>query len=164
MTHRRRITDRLPLSAVVSPGNLDDRLDTINTRHADHEAFDNERWVAHREVHTVVAESLKEYKRDANEWRATLTDLRTTFMPKAEFASEHRALDAKLHGEIVTLAAKLDTLDARLDQAISEIKDARVEAGARRGVFSDTRNVISAAALVFGIIVSGLLILDRLRP
>jgi len=149
---------------MVTRGNLDDRLETINTKLADHAAFDDERWVAHKEVHQAVAESLKEYKREANEWRQTLSDLRTTFMPKAEFQSEHRALDAKLHGEIVAVASKLEQLDARLDVAVGDIKDAQIETRTRRGVFSDSRNIVTVIAAIIGAIATFLLILDRVVP
>jgi len=159
MTHRRRITDRLPLSSVVSPGNLDDRLDTINVRHHDHTVLDVERWIAHKEVHSAVAESLKDYKVEANEWRSTLQDLRLTFMPKNEFLSEHRALDAKLHGEIQALAGLVAALDIRVDANTSDIKTQNVDHDARRSLLSDSR---SLALLIIAIAGIALAVIDRL--
>jgi len=148
---------------MVTRGNLDDRLETVLTLLADLDKLETERWEGHRAVHEAVAESLRDYKRDANEWRATLADLRGTFLPKNEFQSEHRALDAKLHGEIQALAGKVDTLDTRLDGAVGDIKDTRTEQVARRSVFSDTRTVITGLAAAAGLAVTMLLILDRLR-
>jgi hypothetical protein len=159
----RRATDHPPLSDVVTRGNLDDRLATVHQRLDDHTELAKERWEAHRAVHEAVAESLRDYKRDANEWRATLSDLRVTFIPKAEFQSEHRALEAKLHGEVATLTGIVNALDLRVDSNTSDIKDTRTEQVARRSVFSDSRNLIATAGLVFGIVASALLILDRLK-
>jgi len=148
---------------MVTRGNLDDRLATVEQARTDHTELAAERWEAHRAVHDAVAESLRDYKRDANEWRATLSDLRSTFIPKAEFMSEHRALEAKLHGEIQALTGLVNALDVRIDTNTGDIKDTRTEQVARRGVFADTRNIVAALALVFGVIASGLLLLDRLR-
>ncbi len=159
----RRATDHPPLSNVITRGNLDDRLDTVNTRFDDHIILATERWEAHRAVHEAVAESLREYKRDANEWRSSLIDLRSTFIPKAEYQAEHRALDAKLHGEVEKLASIVATLDTRVDTNTSDIKDARVETQGRRSVFSDTRSVLTTLGITVGVVVSVLLILDRIH-
>jgi hypothetical protein len=148
---------------LVTRGNLDDRLATIAQWRIDHEGLASERWMAHREVHTVVEQSLRDYKRDANEWRATLADLRGTFIPKAEFVAEHRALEAKLHGEIERLASILVTLDVRIDGNTADIKDIRVEATGRRSVFTDGRSLLTTLGIGIGIVASILLILDRLR-
>jgi len=162
-SQKRRVTDRLPLSDMVTRSNLDDRLETILALLAQSEKLEVERWYAHKAVHDAVAESLRDYKRDANEWRQTLLDLRSTFIPKAEFQSEHRALDAKLHGEIQSLAGRIETLDNRLDTAQGDIKDTRTEQIARRTVFSDTRSVVAGIAALGGLIVTVLLILDRIH-
>jgi hypothetical protein len=148
---------------MVTRGNLDDRLETVLILLADLDKLETERWEAHRAVHEAVAESLRDYKRDANEWRVTLSDLRSTFIPKAEFQSEHRALDAKLHGAIQALGSRVETLDNRLDTAAGDIKDTRTEQVARRSVFSDTRTAITAVAALAGLVVTFLLILDRIR-
>ncbi len=148
---------------MVTRGNLDDRLETVLALLADLDKLELERWEAHRQVHEAVAESLRDYKRDANEWRATLADLRSTFIPKAEFMSEHRALEAKLQGEILAVNTKFDQLDARVDIAQGDIKDTRTEQIARRSVFQDTRSVIAAVAAAAGLFVTILLILDRIN-
>jgi hypothetical protein len=148
---------------MVTRGNLDDRLETVLTLLADLDKLEVERWESHRLVHEAVAESLRDYKRDANEWRATLADLRGTFLPKPEFQSEHRALEAKLRGEIAALAGKIETLDNRVDVAQGDIKDTRTEQIARRSVFSDTRSIIAGLAAVAGLVVTFLLIFDRVR-
>ena len=149
---------------MVTRGNLDDRLATVEVRLTDHAAFDDERWNAHFNVHEAVADSLRDYKKDANEWRATLSDLRGTFIPKAEFQSEHRAQYAALHGEIEKLAGIVSALDTRLDVVTSDLKDVHTEQQARRSVFTDSRNIIATLGLLFGIIASALLVLDRLTP
>lgn len=162
MTKRRRVTDRLPLSDIVSTGNLDDRLATVGERFLAQRELEVERWLAHKEAHAVIEQSLRDYKRDANEWRATVQDLRLTFIPKAEFLSEHRALDAKLHGEVQAVAAITSQLDQRVDANTQDIKTGATEKEARRGVFSDSRNVVTMAGVLFGLLASLLLILDRL--
>lgn len=162
MARRRRATDHPPLSETVSRGNLDDRLAIVDTRISGQAAVAAERWEAHKEAHAAVAEALRDYKKDANEWRAALQDLRLTFIPKAEFLSEHRALDAKLHGEIAALANIVTTIDTRVDINTSDIKTGATEQTARRGVFSDTRNVVATVGVLFGLVASALLIIDRL--
>ena len=147
---------------MVTRGNLDDRLEVVGTRIDGIQALTEERWDAHKVTHEVVAESLRDYKRDANEWRSTLSDLRLTFIPKAEFQSEHRALDAKLHGEIQALASLVSTLDTRIDANTADIKTAGTEQQARRSVFSDSRNILATAGIVFGLIATALLLLDRM--
>jgi len=148
---------------MVTRGNLDDRLDTVKQRLDDHTELAKERWEAHRAVHDAVAESLRDYKRDANEWRATLSDLRITFIPKAEYLAEHRALEAKMHGEIQALASLVAGLDTRIDVNTSDIKDTRTEQIGRRSVFSDTRNLLATIGVGIGVVISVLLILDRLQ-
>ncbi len=162
MAPRRRATDRPPLSEIVSTGNLDDRLATVNGRIDGHINVENERWIGHKEQHSDLAHSLQEYKSEANEWRSTLSDLRLTFIPKAEFQSEHRALEAKLLGEISSLTTKFETLDQRVDANTSDIKTGATEQSARRGVFSDSRNVLATVGIIFGAVASALLIIDRL--
>ncbi len=147
---------------MVTRGNLDDRLETVLALLSDLDKLELERWESHRQVHEAVAESLRDYKRDANEWRSTLQDLRLTFIPKAEYMANHSALEAKLHGEIQTLAGKVDQIDVTVDTARSDIKETRTEQLARRSVFSDTRSVVAAFAAIAGLIVTLLLIIDRL--
>jgi chromosome segregation ATPase len=154
---KRRATDHPPLSEIVTKGNLDDRLETVNTRFHDHQELATERWSAHREVHAVVAESLREYKKDANEWRSTLQDLRLTFIPKAEYLAEHRALEAKLHGEISNLVSKLDTLDTRVDLNSSNIQSINDQDKTTKNVLTNGRNAILLALSIIGGLI-GLLI------
>jgi len=161
MARRRRATDRPPFSEMVTRGNLDDRLDTLlRMLDADHR-LDVERWHSHAAAHEVVADALREYKKDSNEWRQTLTDLRGTFIPKAEYMAEHRGLDAKLHGEVEKLAAFVATMDSRLDVLTSDLKDVHTEQTARRSVWSDGRNILITVSLAFGIVASALLLIDR---
>ena len=163
---RRRATDIPPFSEMVTRGNLDDRLDTIIKIIDAMDRVETERWNAHRAAHDVVAEALRDYKRDANEWRSTLSDLRGSFIPKAEFSSEHRALDAKLHGEIERTAGKVEALDTKVDANTSDIKDLHTEQSARRSVFSDSRNIVATIGILVGVLASILLLLDRfpVRP
>jgi hypothetical protein len=165
MVKRRRATDHAPLSQIVTRDNLTDRLDSVAERTAGHWTLDDERWeahkelaterwLAHHEVHIAVAESLRDYKRDANEWRQTLTDLRSTFMGRAEYLAEHKALEAKMHGEITANTSKMEALDSRLDiveRAIQSINDREVTT---RGVLSNGRNLILLALAIMGGLIS----------
>ncbi len=170
MPKQRRATDRGPLSQVVTRDNLADRLESVKERTDGHWTLDDERWeahkllaterwIAHHEVHTSVAEALRDYKRDANEWRSTLTDLRGAFVARAEYVAEHRALDAKLHGEITANQARLEALDAKLDlveRAIQSINDREVTT---RSVLSNGRNAILLALAIIGGVISAALYL-----
>lgn len=162
--------DQASPSNMVTKGNLDDRLNAIRERMDGHSTLDDERWAAHKESHAVVEQSLRDYKRDANEWRASLADLRLTFIPRAEVQSEQRALEAKLHGEVQALATLLSTLDARATVNRDDIKslatDLRavsattvVERDARRGLLSDGRSVFLLIIATIGVLLA---ILDRL--
>ncbi len=153
MTHRRRVTDRLPLSDIVSRGNLDDRLSTVNGRIDGHINVENERWIAHKEQHAELAASLREYKSEANEWRKTVSDLRSDFLLKSESVAEIRRVESLVTG-----------LDARLDSVERGIQSINDRSVATRGVFSDTRNVLATAGIIFGAVASALLIFNRLNP
>ena len=146
----RRITDHAPFTQIVSRGNLDDRLANVNDHVDGLQLLANERWDAHKSQHSELANSLRDYKVESNEWRATLSDLRITFIPKAEFQSEHRALEAKLSGLIQNNATLIATLDARLDsveRAIQSINDREVTT---RSVLSSGRNLIVVAFTIIG--------------
>jgi tetrahydromethanopterin S-methyltransferase subunit F len=154
---------RTPPSEKVSRGNLEDRINTVNQRADWMERLSLERWIAHKDTHGELATSLRDYKKESNEWRSTLADLRVTFIPKAEFLSEHRALDAKLHGEVVALSGMVAQMDARLDALTGDVKDLHTEQNARRSVFSDGRSVLGTIGLAVGIVATVLLLLDRIH-
>jgi hypothetical protein len=153
-SRRRRATDFPPLSEIVTKGNLDDRLETVKTWMDDHEKLAAERWNSHRAVHDQVAESLRDYKKDANEWRATLTDLRTTFIPKAEYLAEHRGLEGKILALLATQESRISALDSRLDSVESSIQTINDREATTRGVLSSGRNVIALAFTVLGSLIA----------
>ena len=93
----------------------------IEERITGHWALDDERWRGHAESHKELASNLTNYKSDANEWRATLSDLRGNFLTKSEFDAEHRALRADLTGEIKALDS---TVNSNRDR-ISALETAR---------------------------------------
>ncbi len=164
MPPHRRLTDRAPFADVVSRANLDDRLASVNQKIDGLQVLANERWEAHKGQHDELAQSLRDYKSESNEWRATLSDLRLTFIPKAEAESESRALEAQVTGLINTNSTLISTLDGRLDtveRAIQSISDRQL---ATRSVFADSRNVLATAGVIFGAVASAILIFDRLHP
>jgi hypothetical protein len=146
----------------VSKENLDDRLAVVAEHLAGREKFEDERWQAHSEKHADLAVQLRDYKASANEWQATFRDLSSNTLTRVEYQSEHKALEAKMHGEITALAGIVSALDNRVDLNTQAIKDATIEAAARRGVFSDTRSLITLAIAIIGGVATFLLILDRL--
>lgn len=82
--------------------------------------LDAQRWEAHKTTHADLAAALREYKADANEWRKTLADLRETFLTRATFDAEHRALASDLTGDLKVLSGLLDAITGRvnvIDQA-----------------------------------------------
>ena len=132
-------------------------------------ALADERWTGHRREHDTLAVALAEYKTASNEWRGLvgdrgreLAELRSSFISKDEFRSEHKALEAKLAGDIGTVLSQLSTLDGRLDGVERAIQSINDRAIATRSVFSDSRNVLATAGIVFGLVASALLIIDRL--
>jgi uncharacterized coiled-coil DUF342 family protein len=144
------LTDPAPFTERVSRGNLDDRLENV-TGHVDGlQVLANERWEAHKDRHAELAQSLTEYKSEANEWRATLQDLRLTFIPKAEFQSEHRALEAQIRGLINNNSTLIAALDARMDsveRAIQSINDREITT---RSILSSGRNLIILSFTIIG--------------
>ncbi len=164
MPPHRRLTDRAPFSEIVSRGNLEDRLAAVNQKIDGLQVLANERWEAHNGRHEELAQSLRDYKSESNEWRATLSDLRLTFMPRSESESENKALEAQFTGLINTNSTLVSALDARLDtveRAVQTINDRQI---ATRSVFADSRNVLATAGIIFGAVASAILIFDRLHP
>ncbi len=151
MAQRRRVTDRLP--ELVSRGNLDDRLAILDQRVSGLQALANERWDGHKTQHEDLARNLREYKAENNEWRGSLTDLRQDFLQKSEATAETRRLESLIN-----------TLDIRLDTVVSQVQSINDRSVATRGVFSDTRNVLATAGIIFGAVASALLIFNRLNP
>lgn len=139
MPPRRRSTDRPPFSEMVSRGNLDDRLVNVDNRFIANERLDAERWVSHKDQHLELARNLSDYKRESNEWRKTLLDLRDQFLLKSEFSSEARRLEGLHTG-----------LDSRLDaieRAVQSINEREV---VTRSVLSSGRNLIILAFTIIG--------------
>lgn len=139
MTQRRRVTDRFPLSDAVTKVNLDDRLAAADEKMHGHWRLDDERWISHKEMHSELGASLRDYKRESNEWRQTVSDLRTTFMAKAEVQSELRRLEA--------LIAAVDNRLDIIERAVQSINDTNV---ATRSLLSSGRNLIILAFTIIG--------------
>jgi hypothetical protein len=120
--------------------------DSLAERMDGHWRLDDERWVAHREKHTDLAQSLSEYKGAANEWRATLTDVRGTMLSRTEYAAEHKALSSTITGDVDRLEARVVAVE-RLMQTITDRQQVT------RDNFTAIRNVI-----VFGFTILGSLV------
>jgi DNA repair exonuclease SbcCD ATPase subunit len=94
----------------------------------------DERWTSHREAHQALAASLAEYKEAANEWRATLNDIRTAGVTRAEYSAEHRAIEQKLEASVATLDGRIDAIERLVEQANSERLATRVLLGSIRNL------------------------------
>lgn len=94
------------------PGDWDGRerranVDSLSERLTGHMRFDDERWEGHKDKHLTDAETLRDYKTAANEWRATLADVRGSMLSRAEWVAEHKAL-------VATTASDIDRLEVRM--------------------------------------------------
>lgn len=126
-------------------------VDSLSERMAGLTTLAMERWDSHHEKHKDLAQSLMEYKAAANEWRQTLADVRLTFLGRAEFVAEHKAL-------VSTTEAALDRLEARmttLERAMQTITDRQqTERLTTRTIFGDLRNVIVLGFTILGGLIS----------
>ena len=120
-------------------------------RIASAKALAEEHWLAHDFVHQELARSLSEYKREANEWRATISDLRGAFVLKTEYEAKHDGLRAELFAEVKPIEQRLGAV---VEWQLA--RDAR-----ERGVTS-TLTAQRAVILVVGSIIGTVLALSSL--
>lgn len=88
------------------------QLELRDERIAGQKALELEHWTSHDHVHIELARSLSEYKRESNEWRATISDLRAAFVLKTEYGAKHDGLRAELFAEVKPIESKLETVSA----------------------------------------------------
>src|SRR6188472_3660163 len=74
------LDDRLDARAQLA----DERWDAHTEKHQSEKELEGEKWSAHRAEHKAIAANLDAYKTEANEWRGTVTDLRSNFVTRAE--------------------------------------------------------------------------------
>lgn len=129
----------------------DAKFNVLAERMAGHFVFDDERWRAHDRTHTELARNLTDYKRDSNEWRSSLSDLRATFQSKSEFEAKHDALGASLAAEVKPIESRLATVETW-----QLARDAR-----ERGVTS-TLTAQRAVLLVVGSVIGTILAVGSL--
>ena len=70
-----------------------ERWDAHNEKHRSEHDLAEQKWKGHADQHDSIAKSLVEYKAQSNEWRGSLSDLRATFVSRAE----HDALDVRVN-------------------------------------------------------------------
>ena len=124
----------MPLDSVIA-----ERVES-NRRIAD------ERWRSHEAFHVDLAKALYEYKRSANEWRATLNDFRSTGVSRDEYTAEHKLLEARLCGDIGKLATRLDALEHSFRSAADRDKAIRDSLNAARNT------IVLGLAIIAGLI------------
>lgn len=122
-----------------------ERRDSHDERHQLEHQIRDERWTAHQREHESMAHNLSEYKAQANEWRQSLIDLRSTFVSKGEL----EGLVAKSEGTHDSLDSKIEALDKRLDTEREERRDQQnLRTGLSRGISTGTAIVVGAIGLV----------------
>ncbi len=115
---------------------LASQIDALNS-------LTEERWGNHKDKHADLAAALAEYKVEANEWRNTLNDLRSTFVTDAEWKAEHRALLIRME---VTERALLTMQN---------------EAITTRGLFANGRNLLLLIVAMVGVSVTVIAYFNR---
>lgn len=87
------------------------QLELRDERIAGQKALELEHWTSHDRVHIELARSLSEYKRESNEWRATISDLRAAFVLKTEYQAKHDGLRAELFAEVKPTEARIANVE-----------------------------------------------------
>lgn len=128
----------------------------------------DERWHNHDRMHIDLAVNLKEYKETSNAWRASLLDLRGTFLPRAEYEAEHRATQADFGASVkeVTLAsaATAAATESRISLLEDFVKTSKVRDETARSFFSNGRNIALFVVAVISTILATLSVLDSRLP
>jgi hypothetical protein len=132
--------------------------------HAGERELEDQKWKGHDEQHASIARNLAEYKTNANEWRTSLSDLRSTFTTRAESA----ARDTHIDSIEASLDRRFEDLRVLIAAEREERRDQQnLRAGERSGVFDTLgsgRNVLLlfVSLLVgIGVVVD---IITRLHP
>lgn len=110
---------------------------------------------SHAEQHTSIARNLTEYKAQSNEWRASLSDMRSSFVTNAEIKS----LLGQAESTHIAIGTKVEALDKRLDAEREERRDQyTLRAGQEQGISRTTAVMVVAVGLI-GTLLGGLAVL-----
>ncbi len=71
----------------------------------------DERWRAHGDAHGELARCLSDYKKESNEWRGTVSDLRAAFVLKTEYGAKHEGLRVEIAAELKSIETRLGTVE-----------------------------------------------------
>jgi hypothetical protein len=126
----------------------------IAERLASHAALADERWETHRESHDQLARALAEYKARANEWRATLSDVRSSGLSRTEHAAEYRVMRTELEALVHALELRLVIVERLAQTAIDREKTAR-------DLFGSIRSLLVVGFMVMGGLITLVLYLER---
>lgn len=126
---------------------VDERLDALRE-------LTDERWETHRESHDQLARALVEFKANSNEWRQTLSDVRTAGVGRSEYAAEHKMLRTELEGLIRTLELRLVIVERMAQTTIDREKTAR-------DLFGSIRSLILLGFVVMGGLITLVLYFER---
>ena len=126
---------------------VDERLDSLRQ-------LTDERWTTHHESHEQLARALAEYKSSANEWRATLSDVRTGSLSRTEHNAEYKVLRTELEALIRTLELRVAIVERLAQTASDREKTAR-------DLFASIRSIIVVGFMVMGGLITLFLFLER---
>lgn len=90
-----------------------ERWDAHREQHRGEKELAEQKWDSHREQHASIARNLTEYKAQSNEWRGSLSDLRSSFVTRAEIDG----LLGKAEGTHVAMNTRMDALEKIIDRA-----------------------------------------------
>jgi hypothetical protein len=90
---------------------FDAKLGILDERMSGHWTLDDERWRSHDRTHVELARNLVDYKRESNEWRGTVSDIRSSFLLKSEYMANHDGLRSELLAETKPISARLAVVE-----------------------------------------------------
>lgn len=133
-----------------------ERWQAHREKHDGEKELSEQKWKAHVEQHASIARNLAEYKIQSNEWRASLSDMRTTFVSNTEAKSllgqaegTHVGLLTKIESVDADLQHRFDELTKRLDTEREERRDQyNLRIGVQKGMSQTTAILVGVIGVV----------------
>jgi chromosome segregation ATPase len=125
-----------------------ERWEAHVAKHAGEKELADQKWEAHGSEHASIAHNLTEYKAQSNEWRGSLSDLRSTYTPLAS----HEAFEKEMR-------TALEGVNRRIDTEREERRDQQtLRAGQQEGISRTAAIAVTAIGLI-GTLLGGLAVL-----
>jgi hypothetical protein len=131
-----------------------ERWEAHGEKHLGEKELADQKWEAHGAEHNSIAHNLTEYKAQSNEWRGSLSDLRSTYTPLAS----HEAFEKEMR-------TALEGVNRRIDTEREERRDQQtLRTGQQEGISRTTAIAVSVLGVI-GTILGGLaVLLNILKP